>query len=354
MRTIVLHIGTTKTGTTALQKTFANQVDFLRKNGISYPNLTGSGFGWTVERGLSSGNADTDIKFEWNTDDFFHRVQWLVTKALVEEKSNDVILLSSENLSRLAKFSRFWETLQDSQKNKDVNFKVVAYVRNPFQMFMSCYQQYVKLNGFTGTLGDFIDTFWSGDAAVTFTFPRNILTIQKFAEQNDIELQVYRYEDALPKVESHFFREVLNVQHLELPEDSTRVNRSWTVSELNFQRGVNSVAPNLGKLLGFERDDLLLSTLHEKTDDTRVKFFMTEQDQSRLNDLFVLYKEIASEAFDFSGEIDYSINSNLLASQVETYEEEFAEQLFQLGRFVGSSYKFGYIKWAVENSLYRD
>ena len=56
-KTLVVHIGGVKTGTSAIQSALCTLSTDLGERSVSYPNLTGAGFGWQAERGLSNGNG---------------------------------------------------------------------------------------------------------------------------------------------------------------------------------------------------------------------------------------------------------------------------------------------------------
>jgi len=124
---IIIHIGPPKTGTSAIQKWLKDHTDDLKQYGVHYPeHLEDS-------NGVSSGNLLSI--FERTANDYIFSAERL---ALLVKRTDalgcSTLLLSSEFF-----FNRLFKEL-DSLSNA----KIIAYVRNPADLFESHYNQSVK------------------------------------------------------------------------------------------------------------------------------------------------------------------------------------------------------------------
>ena len=342
---LIVHVGTAKTGTTSLHFAFYRLHSWLLENKWHYPNLNNSGFGWTAERGRSAGNADPDYPgFEWETSTRISRLAWMLRRAEETSEANCRILLSSELLSGLCTLKEFWETLSEFQEWANRKVRVVMYLRDPFSMFMSCYQQNVKIDGFYGDAGDFINDFNSNNFVTGFYTQSNIDLVHQFSKSNQISLDFYRYEDTCNQIESHFFTHVLN---LEIPKglyEPIKFNTALSTVEIDFQRGVNSFYPQLGRLLGFERTDLHLIK-NVKRFKSNYLMSLTGNHVVALQSLFDSYETKVKNIVNFADRIDFTVDPSRFSSDVNPEIEQLRKEIYELGRFVALSFKHGYIDW---------
>lgn len=348
-RKIIFHVGTTKTGTTALQVAFSKYSENMLRVGISYPNLIGSGFGWTIDRGMSTGNADIFARYDWKIESIFERFEFLIDKAIAETDPGSDILLSSEHLSVLIPEEKFWAIISRLCTLHNLEPIVSIYLRNPMDMFITCYQQYVKENGFSGELGDYIDVFLNSKHPVSFYAQRTILEANEHAQRNEVPLNILRYESSQNDIVVDFFENVLNLNCAELGIDSSAINIGITRSEIEFHRGVNFAAPKIGQLLGFERSDTFLSKNVKKFKFENDSYFLSLSDQKKLVEAFDAYRKKLSRVVNFADKVDYSVSQkNITSTKFETQSLRHS-QLFELGRFFGSSCVNGYINWEWQN-----
>jgi len=346
-REVILHVGLPKTGTTALQYAFYSLREKLDANEIAYPNLVKSGYGWTVERGMGAGNGDIKTPKDWESDNHELRIAQIIRTAVTENPKSKKILISSEVLSAETAREIFWVTLDKLSKELDTDFRVVLYVRDPFKWFISIYQQAVSCNGFTGDLEDYVELFLDGKKELTFVFQRNLLEISNFAESYGSVLEIHRYEDALPNIERHFFIKVLGVDLDQL--ETRQVNTSMNIMEIQFHRGINTISTSLGSLLHFERIDTLMAQHIKKFNFDDSGYRLSSTSINKLEIAFTKYKNDLAQIVDFAENVDESIKSKLLTDSLDETETKIREQIFELGKFVASSYKSGYINWDWKN-----
>ncbi|MBR1629613.1 MAG: hypothetical protein IJ679_10190 [Lachnospiraceae bacterium] len=138
MKTLYLHIGTAKTGTTSLQKFFAINRSLLQKKGFSFPEMP---FGFE-DVGQKNRNGhfltlydepDTEKKWEkgWKT----------VRETFL--KSNNVIL-SDEQIWIVQVKDGFWEKVLSEAEKAGVALKVIVYLRKQDEIAESHWNQKVK------------------------------------------------------------------------------------------------------------------------------------------------------------------------------------------------------------------
>lgn len=342
---VILHIGTPKTGTTALQYAFYSLREHLEDKSICYPNLVGSGHGWTIERGMGSGNGNITALIDWKSDDKIERVSHLIHDASTKCPTSNRILISSEVISKCAGNERFWQMLGDAKSETGKDIRVVVYLRNPFPWFITCYQQAVSGSGFSGNLDDYVAVFLADGNDLSFNIQLNIKSISQWAENYGINLQLLQYEDALPNLEQNFFNDVLGLDIAEFDFEPRIVNTSMNIMEVNFQRGVNSVSTSLGSLLHFERIDSLLGENRRKLSFKEQKYVLSDNSRKALEKTFAQYRTEMAEIVSFAENINYEIDHNSVLFSIDESEERYRDQFFELGKFVASSYVNGYINW---------
>ncbi len=157
MKTIVLHIGYHKTGTSAIQKTLAANARLLEKKGILYPveDLSSIGISWGSSKHHWLGFlVSSDIE-DWprpqrkqvRKADASHvaaEARKCMERLLEDIRNTKAqhVVISSEFLSRLnpeqiRRLKALFEPL-------DAKFKVVCYYRNPAKAYLSSMQQRLK------------------------------------------------------------------------------------------------------------------------------------------------------------------------------------------------------------------
>lgn len=135
MKRVFLHIGTHKTGTTAIQKFLASAEGRLREDGVLYPR---------------SGRPAEDHGAQYG----HHLLSWAIRKKKGVDHYNDwkevigEIDAAKEQIAVLS--SEDFETCTDGQIAriaallKDFDVHVVLYLRNPIGFTVSAYKQFVK------------------------------------------------------------------------------------------------------------------------------------------------------------------------------------------------------------------
>ncbi|MCR5603573.1 MAG: hypothetical protein K6G27_07720 [Lachnospiraceae bacterium] len=108
MSTLYLHIGTPKTGTTAIQKFFELNEDVLRRYGISYP---------LMEQRTVGDNRNGHFLSTRDYDPELDKRNWSIVES--ELKKYDKVLLSDEAIYRTGGYIEdFWKMLKKGQQEQ--------------------------------------------------------------------------------------------------------------------------------------------------------------------------------------------------------------------------------------------
>lgn len=237
MRKIYLHIGVTKTGTTALQSFFSKSSDFLLDHGILYPNPDGD----PINDQPWVGNAYTFAESLYSeTYDKTEITKCVDSLARLAENEAKDILLSCEAFSSIKSL----ETVHFICDTISQHFEIVllAYLRDPLSWAYSIWKQFVKGNCETRDFHSFMQAYpeqWPHCSAwLSYAETLHVFSYDK--HKKDIRTPILQALgiDAAIRNESPTLAGL------------TTDNRSLSDSELAFFREFNTIdrlanAPNL-------------------------------------------------------------------------------------------------------------
>lgn len=211
MTRIILHVGHGKTGTTALQSSFARSVDALAKAGVYYP--AHPTFSDAAAGRINSGNVSAK--------------KLIATAAAGIKHGSDAVLLSNEML--------FHDILADEEFLPKLTalgapVDVILFVRNPLSHAISSYGQTVKRGGSTDTLEDYLPRY------------RLVGRVAKFialAQDSGARLHILNYSNLGGDLLASF-AQIAGFDPAALqPVQGARINRSLTRAESHLQRAFN-------------------------------------------------------------------------------------------------------------------
>jgi len=140
-KTLFLHPGLAKTGSSALQVFFAKNVDALHEQGVIYPKTLGFEAGAAGE--ISSGNAiglskyfNSQLPHDIDPDQAFQDVENVLTS------SDRSVLFSSEFMQHCR--NEPLENLKNLANNLGYDVRAIIFVRSPVELYYSSYSQLVK------------------------------------------------------------------------------------------------------------------------------------------------------------------------------------------------------------------
>jgi len=228
-RTIFLHVGCGKTGSSALQNWLAQNTKALKKSGIRYPLGISDGARrfWLKARGvpsdyaITSGNGVAMVKAvkEGNAEAF-------VANALRGARGN--LLFSSEVFQSLSREQL--ALLRQAFDRKGVSVVIIAYVRDVYDIAYSSYLQLVKRHLVAKPFREF---------ALGMKLPQQFGVVRKFEEAFD-DVRLIHYDTEHKRGIEKAFLESLGLSGDVLPAMSDKkVNRSLSVLEAELLRRAN-------------------------------------------------------------------------------------------------------------------
>tara|TARA_R110000823_G_scaffold27609_25_gene80629 strand:+ start:52998 stop:54245 length:1248 start_codon:yes stop_codon:yes gene_type:complete len=228
-RTIFIHVGCGKTGSSALQNWLAQNAKALKKEGIRYPLGAGGGprrF-WLRGRSVPSDYAITsgngvemvDAALDGNAGTF-------VANALRGVHAN--LLFSSELFQTLNEEQL--ALLKQAFDRKGVSVVVIAYVRDVYDIAYSSYLQLVKRHLYTRPFSEF---------ALAMELPQQFSVVRKFEKFFD-DVRLIHYDSERGRGIEKALLETLGLSDDALPAMSDKkVNRSLSVLEAELLRSAN-------------------------------------------------------------------------------------------------------------------
>lgn len=211
-KAIFVHVGPPKTGTSAVQKWFSQNVKLLHEKGIYYPSHD------IDQNGVSSGNMRTiyDVNSEKHIDLNINRLN-----SLLEDFRNSnchILFLSSEY---------FFRGMIDLKLHIP-DAKFIAYLRNPMEIKESSYNQSVKRH--------FQQRILNVGRSKQLPYMDRFVNYVNEYGTDDLILRLYG---------SRYFKngsivsDILNQLGVELDIDLPLVNRSYQFEALEFKRWFN-------------------------------------------------------------------------------------------------------------------
>jgi hypothetical protein len=349
LRELFVHIGSHKTGSTSIQSSLYLASKDISNKDFFYPNITGAGHGWYAEIGRTAGNAslaDADATIWRGVSSRLDRWEILLNEALPQSTQSKTVILSSENLSYLAKDPNFWRILEEKARRFGFIPHVILYLRNPFDLLISMYGQAVKSHGEVRSLSDYTQEVFFAHSWWQYVIYEDIDSCVELAKTTEVDFRIYRFEEHRNNICSHFFEQGcgLNVNY---PRASVQ-NRSISARDVDFLRGINLKSIELGRILGWEATERHFNE-GLRRGEIATKFHLTveaEKDFRRKSDD---YRERLQKVVSFGDNVDYGLSKDKYVNQLEISERSLREELISKGSFVAASYSKGYLHQQFKN-----
>ena len=232
-RTVIIHVGHGKTGTSYIQSALALNRDNLSELGISYPY--DSSIELAIKGDTTSGNGEL---FQSN-----------YTPAVEEV---DQILFSSEILFH-SLINDSGLSLRHSLMNKYENVKIILYTRDILDMLVSTWGQLVKKMGATIGLNDYIQSKKD-------RHHEKVVSWINLSQKMGYALELRNYSRCKNNLLKTFYTclglNELQTVNFTLPQYET-INRSLSNIELESLRIINKSMPDVGQCIS---DKLITET----------------------------------------------------------------------------------------------
>lgn len=239
-KTLWIHAGGSKTGTSALQNFFELNVDKLNHYGYSYENRLNihsdyqitSGNGWQLYEVLLSKSAT-----EEDIDN--------ILMSYIGAYSNAIC--SSEGLAELNTLQL--QKLLESAKRLGINLEVVFYIRNVIPFMLSVYDQIIKRHGEWRPFNELIGNVYFFQH---FFFLKSLIEVLPKEK-----IHVKHYESTKSFLIKDFVSTIEINESFDIGEQEARrmVNRSLTYEEREVLKSINKI---LGEKYSTEISDKLI------------------------------------------------------------------------------------------------
>lgn len=254
MTTAYIHIGTEKTGSTAIQRFLVDNRDALRERGLAYPDFDRR-YPW----------VDKNVNGFWLTEGgVASRANRACMKLIASEaRSVGAVVVSAETLwTTQAHRPSFWRELRRALP-KDVELRAIAYLRRQDDYLFSLWSQWVKSQNADGIEAR---TFLETEAAGRFSGCRLDYreTLSVASDVLGVDNIIVRPYEQAQFAGGSIFTDFLDA--LSIPHDDSLVlppclsNESLTGAVLEAKRLLNATDDLKGKRSSILRE--LLTTQH--------------------------------------------------------------------------------------------
>ncbi|WP_097012851.1 hypothetical protein [Pseudodesulfovibrio profundus] len=300
-RTLYLHIGLPKTGSTALQCFFKENVEQLRQVGLSYPTSS------IRKSGLFDSHAGNGFALSPLHPTYSKREHDNLLNEIVAQPTPNV-LISSEYLSQLT-----GEDIKELRsKLTQFKFKIIAYLRRADSYTESCFQQLVKNHG-ANAKSKVVTT------AARKSVEELVALLSHFEEENVI-IRPYERQQF---VDGTIFSDFMDAVGLELTDEyhvpNKIINPGFDRDYLELRMMLNSAGIPKGRIQNVFTNSLwsMSHTMSTQTVFKKSTIFPPEMRKKVVEDCEELYQFIAR---DYMGRKDGRIFLDPLPSPDDAWE----------------------------------
>lgn len=246
MKTLYLHIGTMKTGTTYIQHFCYRNIEQLKAQGISFPV-----FSWRYGVRSPARNGiflafplytDT-TKTERLREEEDQRVREGLARVSEELKTSDKVLLTDETLwfNTMTYRPGIWQELKDWGEANDCRIEIIVYLRRQIEYMESFWNQYVKHVYGGRTLKNFLNNY------DTLTCPDYAAGLKKILEVFPQENLIVRRYDISSFPDGSVLGDFMQVCGIRedpafvLPEDDAEANVRLSGNMVEIKWAVNQM-----------------------------------------------------------------------------------------------------------------
>lgn len=241
MKKLYLHIGLSKTGSSALQSWFSLNTKLFEKQGFDYADLNP-----LAKKGkITAGNGV--VLFNACKDENFSEIERLITNIYFQ--SNEKAIISSETLQNISPVSI--AKLKEVCDKHSITVVVIAYVRSAYELLYSNYLQGIKRHGFTFKFGKKGNFSYSKQTE----FLKNYFDVFK----DSVIVKNYDYEK---KDIFSSFANLIGFDNKKAKIKDRTVNRSLTHNEAEVLRKLNAIHKGI---FSTELSDYLIAKSPNKT-----------------------------------------------------------------------------------------
>lgn len=233
---LLIHIGTPKTGTTALQRFFCANREILRRFSWSYPALKEK-FSYypTTDSDITKNGNLIFSEYERQLDNDEQRKE--VWDAIRKELNYNNVILSSEEI-----YQGDVEAIISSAKQEYDNIKIIVYLRRQDDFIESCWKHAIKIGICYDCVQQWAKTIWiNGILKVHSNYYERIKKIEKIVSKENIIVRVFekeQFQGEWNNIASDFLK-CIGIENISEFYPVSRENESYEGSILELKRIVN-------------------------------------------------------------------------------------------------------------------
>ena len=350
MGTLYLHIGTPKTGTSAIQKFLMKNGETLKEQGFCYPD-----FGYRYPQIRKQRNAHFMVyrqKCKSQSEEEKREIRQAEEKQFYEglDKIKELmdtypnVIMSDENIwNGYVKRKSFWKLLTEALKERGIDLKVIVYLRRQDLLVESYWLQRVKG---TSWEMDFQEYITSGKyKEFKLNYYKRLQSIANFAGKENVIVRVYekqqweghtliqdffhcvglkmndKFVDEDMMVNTRLSGSCLEVKRILNQSEYFREERGWLIKDLKTVQ--NEIGHSKCKYFTYEEQIAFLKQ-YEESNAAVAREFMNRQDG-------ILFREGVSQTGDMAQE-NYSPEELVLicGKVLELQNEEMENQLEEM------------------------
>lgn len=179
---LVCHIGTPKTASTFLQNTCAGNPDWLRQNGVIYPDLMSHNANhitllYAANKDIIDFTRDYGLKTHEDVLRFRKKIAQAFTRQIAQAPANvHTMLVSSENLTGNLHGPENIRNLREILKPHFDDIKIVVYLRRQDDAILSMYGEFMR-KGFNGmSFPEFVTACLGKRSPTSYLYYRRLLS----------------------------------------------------------------------------------------------------------------------------------------------------------------------------------
>ena len=210
-KTLFIHIGHYKTGTTALQVFLQNSTSFLNSADCQYPNVfmhnsKHSAFAFAILRAIGVEKMMYDYRNPTTPKEMWNDLYTYVSQSKVQ-----TTIISSEEFMRVGQFPAAAEVLRSVLKNRpdDLNIKAIAYLRDPASHLRSWHNQLIKMKFPVADMGAAVG---GAIEEIHFDYKRAIGPWVDILGAENVMIRPYEYDPENPSALHEDFLQTIGVQ----------------------------------------------------------------------------------------------------------------------------------------------
>lgn len=240
MATLFLHIGTPKTGTTAIQIFLNKNSSELKKNNCIFPDFEHRFPG--VRKQRNGHFLCSNVKNKNLQEDCFRKI-------LNYSKQYSKIILTDEELWNTTTYSeKFWVTLKNNLDKHNIKLKVIVYLRRQDSYFTSQWAQKIKgVKSQIFTFHQFLDDNF--DNKIRLDYYDYISYISHFIGKENIIVRPYEFSQFK---DNSIIADFMNVIDVDFDDNFVRDD---TIRNISIEGNVLEVKRYLNMVVDFRKNN---------------------------------------------------------------------------------------------------